>query len=429
MSADEIAPVTRARRRLIFVNRFFFPDLSATSQLLTDLLKALGSTAFEIHVVTSRQCYDDARAGLPAFERVAGVIVHRSWSTRFGRGGLPGRLLDYLSFYVSSVFTTLRLARQGDVLVALTDPPMLSVGIAMVARVRGARLINWLHDLFPEVAIALGTTRLPGWLEHLLLRLRNASLETAAMNVVLGDRMRVRVLALGIARERIAVIENWADGKAIRPLDANRSVLRASLPAGTEFVVQYSGNLGWAHDFQTILGAAQVLSAEPGWLFLMVGGGANMAHLLEEAKRLALGNIMFLPYRVREDLGDSLAAADVHLSSLLPAMEGLIVPSKFYGILAAGRPVIVVGDPQGEQASIVREQACGNAVANGDFSALAELLRGLRADPGRRREAGGRARALFERRYAFPQAAGKWLDLLVSQPRPPEPRTADHKLR
>ena len=399
-------------RRLIFVNRYFYPDLSATSQLLTDLAAALANDGFDVHIICSRLRYDDAHAALPKSDRVGAVQVHRCWSTRFGRAGLFGRLLDYKSFYVSSVLTALRLSRPGDILIALTDPPMLSVGLAWVARRRGAALVNWLQDLFPEVAIALKVTRLPGWLQGLLLRLRNDSLQAAAMNVVLGERMRERVQALGIPAERITVIENWADGDAIRPMEAGESKLRAGLPAGTEFVVQYSGNLGRAHEYQTILGAAQILATEPGWLFLMVGGGANMVRLQAEARQLALPNMLFLPYRPREELADSLAAADVHLSCLLPEMEGLIVPSKFYGILAAGRPVIVIGDREGEQARVVREEGCGEANAGGDPIALAQILRVLRSDQQRCERAGARARAVFESRYALPIPLQQWRALL-----------------
>ena len=399
-------------RRLIFVNRYFYPDLSATSQLLTDLAAALANDGFDVHIICSRLRYDDAHAALPKSDRVGAVQVHRCWSTRFGRAGLFGRLLDYKSFYVSSVLTALRLSRPGDILVALTDPPMLSVGLAWVARRRGAALVNWLQDLFPEVAIALKVTRLPGWVQHLLLRLRNDSLQAAAMNVVLGERMRERLQALGIPAERITVIENWADGDAIRPMEASESKLRATLPAGTEFVVQYSGNLGRAHEYQTILGAAQILATEPGWLFLMVGGGANMVRLQAEARQLALPNMRFLPYRPREELADSLAAADVHLSCLLPEMEGLIVPSKFYGILAAGRPVIVIGDREGEQARQVSAEACGRVVGTGDIAALAAELRSMRSDREWTFAAGRRSRKLYERQYSKPTAIQNWIRVL-----------------
>jgi glycosyltransferase involved in cell wall biosynthesis len=132
----------------------------------------------------------------------------------------------------------------------------------------------------------------------------------------------------------------------------------------------------------------------------------------EEARRLAIANILFLPHRARQDLGDSLAAADVHLSCLLPAMEGFIVPSKFCGILAAGRPVIVIGDPDGEQGSIVRSEGCGDVVASGDAAALVQDLRRMRADPERLRTAGVKARAVFARLYTMGRATSNWISLL-----------------
>jgi glycosyltransferase involved in cell wall biosynthesis len=414
MSGAVAGPAAGARRRIVFVNRYFYPDLSATSQMLTDLTVALGDGPFEVHVLCSRLHYDDPCAALPRTDFVGPVRVHRCWSTRFGRAGLPGRLIDYVSFYVAAMLAASRLVRCDDILVALTDPPMLSVGLGLVTRWRNAKLINWLQDLFPEVAIVLKVTRLPAWLQQLLLWLRNDSLRVASMNVVLGEPMRERLLALGIGMGRVAVIENWADGEAIRPLESSQSALRNSLPPGTEFVVQYSGNLGRAHDFHTILGAAKLLSDESGWLFLMVGGGTGMVRLQAESERLGLNNLLFLPYRAREHLGDSLAAADVHLVSLLPEMEGLIVPSKVYGVLAAGRPLIVIGDPHGEQAQVVVHEGCGAAIACGDAEGLAALLRQLRADLLRCREAGTRARALFERRFTPAAALGKWGALLRS---------------
>jgi glycosyltransferase involved in cell wall biosynthesis len=399
-------------RRVVFVNRYFHPDISATSQLLTDLAVDLGAGPFEVHVICSRLLYDHPHAALPRTDRVGPAWVHRCWSTRFGRAGIPGRLLDYLSFYVAAMLAAWRLVRQDDILVALTDPPMLSVGIALVATRRRAVLINWLQDLFPEVAIALQVTRPPHWFVRLLLRLRNDSLRAAGANVVLGERMRERLRLQGIAPESIVVIENWADGEAIQPIEPGASKLRHCLPPGTEFVIEYSGNLGRAHDYQTILGAAQILAAEPGWLFLMVGGGANMIRLQAEARQLSLPNMLFLPYRSREDLADSLAAADVHLSCLLPEMEGLIVPSKFYGILAAGRALIVIGEADSEHARWVVAEACGRVVRTGDMGALATALRTSRADREWVRAAGGRSRRLYERRFSRAAAIQEWIRLI-----------------
>jgi hypothetical protein len=135
--------------RVIFVNRYFFPDHSATSQILSDLTFHLAATGHDVHVITSRQRYDDARAALPDSENINGVQVHRMASTRFGRAALSGRALDYLAFYRSVRRRLRAIARAGDIVVAKTDPPLLSVALASIARQRRAHLVNWLQDIYP----------------------------------------------------------------------------------------------------------------------------------------------------------------------------------------------------------------------------------------------------------------------------------------
>ena len=409
-AAAQIA-ADRLRRRLIFVNRFFHPDVSATSQMLSDLVAGLGSERFERHVVCSRQLYQDAGARLAPEENWNAVAVHRCWSTRFGRARIFGRALDYLTFYLSATVEMLRRSRRGDVLVAMTDPPLISVCAALVARLKGLVLINWLQDVFPEVSTAL-QINVPA--AATLSRWRNWSLRIARLNVVLGTRMEQRLLALDVPADRVRIVNNWADGVAVTPRPTHGSSLRRTLGAEQQFIVQYSGNLGRAHDFLTLIAAAAGLRDEPGWLFLFVGGGVNMQRLQAEAARLKLTHVRFLPYQPRESLGDSLAAADVHLTCLLPEMEGLVVPSKFYGILAAGRPVIVIGDPDGEQARLVRTADCGAVVRCGDGPRLIAALKAARSDPEWVRAAGERARAAFDAHYDFQLALARWREALHS---------------
>ena len=408
-----IPPENRAPRRVVFINRYFYPDESATAQLLADLAFGLAAGGFEVHVICSRQLYGAADARLPAEEIVKGVAVHRLWTTRFGRRGLPGRAVDYVSFHASCAAVLMRRLRPGDIVVAKTDPPLLSILAAAVAKRRGAILVNWLQDVFPEVATQLGANPLPALLDRLLRRSRDVSLRAAAVNVVLGSRMREYLRALGVPPERIQVIENWADADSDAPKPAADSRLRLRLEIQRKFVVQYSGNLGRAHDYGTILGAAEGLRHESDIAFLMIGGGVNMDALRREAAVRVLPNLQFLPYQPREILADSLAAADVHLVSLLPALEGLIVPSKFYGILAAGRPVVFIGDTDGELARIIREARCGLVVAAGHPEGLADALRHLRSDGVERDRMGARARRLLSDNYSAQGALGRWAALLA----------------
>ena len=399
-------------RRVIFVNRYFHPDESATSQLLSDLAFHLAGEGMAVHVVAGRQRYDDPRARLPARERIGGVGVHRVWSTRFGRAHLATRAIDYLSFYAGVTAALLRLVRPGDVLVAKTDPPLVSVPAAAVARVKGAVMVNWVQDLFPEVATAYGIRAARGALGALIRRARDWSYREAGGNVALCESMARRLRRAGMRGVR--VIPNWSDGGAITPLAARDNPLRSAWDLADRFVVGYSGNLGRAHDAGTILGAAQALAGEPGVRFLMIGGGVERDRLAERCRALELDNVVFRAFQPRERLRESLGVADVHLVSLRADMEGLVFPSKLYGVLAAGRPVIFIGDTEGEIARLLREEGCGVAVAQNDAEALAQAVRALAADPARCAEMGRRARALFEARYERRIALQSWAELIAA---------------
>jgi colanic acid biosynthesis glycosyl transferase WcaI len=399
----------RTHRRVVFVNRYYAPDQSATSQLLTDLTSGLVSRGVDVHVVASRQLYDDAAARLAAREDIRGVTVHRVATTRFGRDRLAGRAIDYASFYWNCAVALLKLARRGDVIVAETDPPLLSLLAAPVARVKGAALVNWEQDIFPEVASELGLSPLPRWLERRLARLRDASLRSARMNVVIGKRMSEYLAGRGVPRTQLCVIENWSD--AIEPKPAAASLLRARLDLMERFVVCYSGNLGRAHEFDTLLAAARALEGSA-FTFLIIGAGAKMDALKRATASAALDNFIFMPHQPRESLSDSLAAADVHIASLLPALEGLIVPSKLYGILAAGRPIVFVGDAQGEVGRVIERARCGSAVRVGDAGALIDVLRRLQAEPDTRALMGERARRVFTEEFTFGRALDRWTELI-----------------
>ena len=379
---------------VVFVNRYFPPDHSATSQMVGDLAFFLAGRGHEVVAITSRQRYDDAKAQLPRRERMDDVDVIRIATTRFGRGFLPGRALDYATFYLSAFFALLRHAKRGNVVVAMTDPPLLSVVAALACALRGARLVNWVQDLFPEVATALGM-RVPG-----VRPLRDWSLRRATINVALGEQMAERIRARGA---RAVVRHNWADA-ALHPVERS-----ARWNLGDAFVVAYSGNLGRAHEFATIAAAMRRLGDNARIKFLFIGSGAQ----LDAVRRDAGANAVFAPYQPRQTLSDSLSAGDAHLVSLQPALEGLIVPSKFYGVLAVARPVIFVGAPDGELARLIREHVLGYVIAPGDDAALAQAIEELAADPERARAMGRRGRALYDERFAPEIALAEWERILA----------------
>jgi colanic acid biosynthesis glycosyl transferase WcaI len=238
---------------------------------------------------------------------------------------------------------------------------------------------------------------------------------------VLGREMAETVQSLGIPEEKICTIPNWAQSARIRPVDPATNSLRKAWMLEGAFVIGYSGNLGRAHDFATFLAAIEAFESEelplPAskrnsvasnlcWLF--IGGGAGLDAMRQEVRNRGLRTVLFRPHQPAERLSESLSLPDVHLISLRPALEGLIVPSKYYGIAAAGRPAIFVGHPKGEIARVIDQSATGFVVREGDKEGLIRAIRALWSDPGLVETQGKAARELFESRFDFPHAFAKW---------------------
>jgi colanic acid biosynthesis glycosyl transferase WcaI len=399
-------------RRIVFVNRYFAPDHSATSQILTDLALHLAGQGRDTHVIAADETYDGQRH-LASFEIICGVKVHRVKSGGFGRAGLARRAGDALALYWAMRRAALHLLRPGDVLVSKTDPPLLSIPLANAAARRGARHVSWLQDLYPEVAAALGVSVARGRSGAALAFLRNRAARGAAMNVVIGELMRDRLLACGVEPARITVIPNWTDDDAIQPVAAQDNPIRQEWGLGAKFVVGYSGNLGRAHECDTLVEAANLLRARTDIVFLFIGGGHQIDRLRAQVDASGLsGMFCFRPYQRREDLKYSLGVADAHWLSLRPELEGMIVPSKFFGIAAAGRPTLSVTDPKGEIAGLVRRFACGIVVAPGDGVGLAAAIERLADDPEERTRMGACARAVVDGEFARRASLDRWSSLL-----------------
>jgi colanic acid biosynthesis glycosyl transferase WcaI len=400
-------------KRVFFLNRYFSPDHSATSQILSQLAFHLAETGTDVHVITSQQLYGDPQARLPPEENVCGVRVHRVSTTHFGRAALLGRGIDYLSFYTAAWRSLLTLADRGDIFVPMTDPPLLSIVAMRAARRRGAHLVNWLQDIYPEIAVELGVPLIKGPVNRLLSRLRYASLNAAAINVVVGECMAEQVLALGVSADHIRVVPNWSNDDQIAPIPPGDNPLRRSWNLEGKFVVGYSGNLGRAHEFSTVLAAAERLRDNPQIVFVVIGGGHHFEEFARDVKEQGLvGNFRFQPYQGEADLKYSLSLPDVHWISLRPELEGLIVPSKIYGIAAAGRPIIAITAKDGEIARLIQQYECGVIIEPGNAVGLARILVHLATDAEGTAAMGKRARSMLEAHFTRHHAFERWQRVL-----------------
>ena len=302
--------------RVVLANRYFYPDQSATSRMVTSLAHQLVAEGIETIVLASRSYHEKGKSRLPARETISGINVHRLSTSGFGRNTLLGRAIDYATFHLAAATWFATHARKDDICVVCTDPPLLSVSTILPIRLRRAHLVNWVMDLFPETAIELGLIKdktLPG---KLSLLLRNWSMRQSALTICPIDRMARFLSAQGISADNLAVVHHWADKDEILPVDPQQNPLRHAWGLGDKFVIGYSGNFGRAHDFQTVLDAAEQLKANPDLVFLMIGEGQQRRYVEDEARRRGLSNIVMKPFQPVEQLSESLGAADVHLVSL-----------------------------------------------------------------------------------------------------------------
>lgn len=400
--------------KVLLLNQFFHPDLSATSQIATDLAVDLAASGIEVTVLASRGTYLGGEA-LASRDRHAGVEIVRVAATSLGKRTLLHRAVDYASFYAASAARLAVLPRH-DVVVALTTPPLIAA-IGLVAKaVKGSRLVYWVQDLYPEIAVAMGALRPRSLVARTMAAVSRGVFRRADAVVALGEQMRARCITAGAAPERAHVVPNWADGAAVRPVAPGDNALRPAIAGDARFVAMYSGNMGRVHDVETLLAAARLLRDRREIAFVFAGDGAKRP--LVEAAARELPGVRLAPYQPRERLAESLSAADVHLVTLSSEVEGLAEPSKLYGIMAAGRPALYVGPNGAEVSATLQRERCGRRLANGDAGGVADAIVALAADPRGCEEMGRRAREALEVRYDRHVATRRFAELLAAVGRP-----------
>lgn len=392
--------------KICFFNRSYWPDQAATGELLTELAQDLVSRhECSVSVVAGRALRgssgEAAGGRLVGEESRHGVTIVRANGSRLSPGRFAGRAANYLTYFASATAASFRIGRP-DVVVSLTDPPIIGLAALWAARRVGARFVFLCEDVFPEVA-ALVEDFHSRSVDAALERTNRYLLRQADAVVAVGDRMRRRLVdEKGADPARMHVISNWADCEAIAPGSKDNPFARAH-GLTDRFVLMHSGNVGLAQDLDVLIEAADRLRSKNRLTIAIVGHGARRDALERMVAAREIGNVRFFPYQPKASLSDSFGTADAFLVSLKQGLEGYIVPSKVYGILAAGRPYIAATDPSCEAAVIARDAGCGIVTTPGDPDALAGAIVALYNNPDLTREMGIKARraaAQFDRRVA-----------------------------
>ncbi len=407
---------------IVLLNQAFHPDVVATAQMGKDLADALVARGHTVSAIASRSIYGRKGASLPRRESLpvpGGTIeVHRVGMSLFGKAGYAARIADFALFYLLAIVRLLTLPRP-NVVVCYTTPPFIGLAGILCRWLRGSRAACWVMDLYPDLPVACGVMK-PGSLStRFFERINRFILRHNDADVVLGRCMRDRVLAKGTPESRVRFIPVWADLSGIEPVPHERNAVRSRWAPRGEFVVMYSGNFGIGHDAGTIIDAMKLLRDDSTVRFVFVGGGKRRAEVEAAIKEHELSSATYEDYRPRSELSQSLSAADLHLISLREGVEGIMVPSKMYGIMAVARPSIFVGHPTSEIARVLEESTCGMTVRQGDAKGLAKAILELKNDPTRRRVLGEAGRAAIAGHYDAGTTCRQWIELLESLAKAP----------
>jgi glycosyltransferase involved in cell wall biosynthesis len=371
---------------ILILNEYYPPDTSATAKMVSIVAEALAQK-HRVTVVAGRPSYDpDERYPYSLLRRTVrnGVTVECVGSTAFSRHKMGGRVSNYLSYLALAVPRA--LAIRADVILSMTDPPVAGIAGAFVAWLKRRSFVYNIRDMYPDMALGGGIVGDRAWV-RLWEKMHRQVLRRARRVIVLGDDMRERILRKGIEPARVVVVR---DGTAIPKTLAEQShPIAREIRCGFPFAAVHAGNLGFYGAWDTLLQAARLLEKENIGL-IFVGEGANRERLQQAAQ--SSSNVRFLPFRPAAEIPLVMAAGDVHIICVRRGLEGVVVPSKLYSVLAAGRPVLAVAAEESDVVQIVRAARCGFAADPDDPASVAAALRMMRDDPRELINMGQRAR-------------------------------------
>lgn len=373
--------------RILLLNEYFPPDTSATAKMAALVANALAQR-HQVTVLAGRPSYDPTERYPFAFlrrEQKGGVVVERVGSTTHSRHQMRNRVANYLSYI--SLAVPRSLALRAELLLAMTDPPFAGIAGASIARMKRIPFVYNIRDLYPDMALAGKLVEPRPWV-RLWEKLHRAALRHASRVIVLGEDMRERVISKGVDARRVVVVRDGISFPAEEPQPDHPAI--REIRGSSEFVVVHAGNLGFYGAWPTLVEAARMLP-ENGTRIVFVGDGANRKGI--EASSQGCNIIRFLPFRPANEVPCVLAAGDAHVVTIRRGLDGVVVPSKLYSILAAGRPVLALVPEETDVARIVRRERCGLVVDPDKPAELAAAIQSLKNQPAQVAAMGERARA------------------------------------
>jgi colanic acid biosynthesis glycosyl transferase WcaI len=400
-------------KRVWVVSELYHPEQSATGYFLTKIAEGL-SRYYAVNVLCAQPTYFARGTRAQAHEVLNGVNVRRCFSTVFGKDLLPLRLINNLTLTVSIATRAFFGTKKEDCVLAVTNPPILPIVLWLVCKATGSKFVLLVHDLYPEVLVITGLIKKQSCLAAILERIYRRVYVDCDTIIVLGRDAAALIGKKTAQRNHlIRIIPNWADLDDIHPLPRNNNSLLQRLGLTEKFVVQYAGNMGRTHDIETLLEAAEILKSHQEIHFLLVGWGAKRKWLEETVHRNGLQNVTFLDPVDRSDLCVMLNACDLAVVPLMRGMTGVSVPSRVYNILASGKPILAIAEPDSEVSLLVSEGSLGWVVNPHDAGATSKAIREAYDHRDDAHRIASRARNYAEKHYSYSKILAAYRDAIA----------------
>jgi colanic acid biosynthesis glycosyl transferase WcaI len=358
--------------KVLLVNQCFYPDVVSSAQHLTDLALELTKSGHQVTVLAGRRGYDDVNLRFVGKELWNGISIIRIPSTGLGKDSRFTRAVDFGTFTICCLARMLILPRF-DAVVALTSPPLISFLAALFAYLKRERFYYWIMDLNPDEAIAAGWLRKSSLTAKIFEALLTFSTTRARKLIVLDRFMKERLLAKGVAAEKMVIVPPWSHDQHAFHSPEGASAFRAAHGLTDKFVVMYAGNHSPCHPLDTLLQAALQLEQHSDIRFVFIGGGSEFRKAKAFVEQRALTNVDFLPYQPLTGLAAALSAADLHVAVMGNSFAGIVHSCKIYNILSVGSPFLYIGPEESHIADIIKSAGKGGAyyARHGDIGSVA----------------------------------------------------------
>lgn len=398
-------------KTILILSQYYYPDISATGQVLTQLTEDITNKhGNKVKVLTGQPAYHrDSDDVSPYKETINNVEIIRIKYLRLNKKTKLGRLVGFFSFFIA-ILIKIPFIGAFETILIVSNPPMLPIIGHFLKKAKRINFIYLLHDLYPDVALRMGVTHEQSMMTKVMNWINKKVFKSADHIVVLGRDAKKLIVDKGVESSKVKIITNWAD-KLVIDKESNTDMLN-KLNIEGKFVVLYTGNIGLIYDLEYIIESFGNVKDLHNICLIMIGEGNNKENLKKIVQDKEIPNIYFYPYQPQEEYGQLLKSADVLLVALAHGMEGISIPSKSYGYMAAEKPLLGILPENSEIGMVIEENNCGLQVNPRDIQGIELALRTLYGNPDLRQSMGTNSRKVFEEKYQREYVTAKFNELL-----------------